>query len=96
MSAAATLTFASEAATGPVLPIILGLPIVGALAIALLPKSRPDVIRLVAIAATVGAAALAVYLLFPFEPEHTGFQFETDVTWIESFDITPASSSRPT
>jgi NADH-quinone oxidoreductase subunit M len=81
------LTFATEAATGPVLPFILGLPIAGAIAIALLPKGRADVIRLVAIAATVGAAALAVYLLFPFEPEHIGFQFQTDVTWIEAFDV---------
>jgi NADH-quinone oxidoreductase subunit M len=83
----ASLVFATEAATGPVLPIIIGLPIVAAIAIALVPKARPDVIRLIAIAAAVGAATVAVYLLFPFEPEHVGPQFEADVTWIQSLDI---------
>jgi NADH-quinone oxidoreductase subunit M len=30
---------------------------------------------------------VSVFLLFPFEPEHPGFQFETDLTWITQFDI---------
>jgi NADH-quinone oxidoreductase subunit M len=83
----ATAVLASEAAVGPVLPFIVGIPALGAVVIALLPRTRPDVIRLLAIAASVGTAVLAAYLLFPFQAEHPGFQFETDVTWIEAFDI---------
>jgi NADH-quinone oxidoreductase subunit M len=83
-----TFVLASEAAEiGPVLPFIIGLPLLGAIVVGLTPKSRPDLIRLSAVAASVGAAALSVYLLFPFETEHPGFQFQTDVTWIEAFDI---------
>jgi NADH-quinone oxidoreductase subunit M len=84
MSAA---VFASEAAVGPVLPFIVGIPAAGALAIALLPRTRPDMIRLMAVAAAIGTAALSVYLLFPFQVDHPGFQFETDVSWIDAFDI---------
>jgi NADH-quinone oxidoreductase subunit M len=83
-----SLVYASEAAaTGPILPLILGLPVFGAIAVALLPKGRPDVVRLTAIAASVGTAVAAIYLLFPFESEHPGFQFDTDVSWIQALDI---------
>jgi NADH-quinone oxidoreductase subunit M len=81
------LLAATEPAVGPVLPFIVGIPILGAVAIALVPRSRPDVIRLLAVIASVGAGALSLYLLFPFAPGHDGFQFDTNVSWIDAFDI---------
>ncbi len=88
MSAA---VFASEAAHGPatfpVLPAMVLLPIIGTVVIAVIPKSRPDLHRLVSILTGVLVAAFALYVLVQFQSGDPGFQFVVSQDWVQSLDI---------
>ena len=56
----------------PLLTAIIVLPALGALVVALMPKSRPELIRPVAVAITVAELALTVSLLASFETARRG------------------------
>jgi NADH:ubiquinone oxidoreductase subunit 4 (subunit M) len=71
----------------PVLTALVVIPAIGALAVALLPKRRAELPRLVALMFSGIAGALAVYVLAAFEKGADGYQFEVDKTWIADFGI---------
>lgn len=72
----------------PLLSALIAVPAVGALAVALVPKGREEVARLVGVVFALIAAALSVYLLVQFDTAHAGeFQFASQHRWIESLDI---------
>jgi len=83
--------FATEAGHGgpsfDILTALVALPAVGALLVVLVPKSRGELHRLVALLSTGATAALAVWLLAAFEPGDAGFQFEVDRSWVADFGI---------
>jgi NADH-quinone oxidoreductase subunit M len=83
--AASTLA-AAGVATSP-LTIAIVLPFIGALAVALTPKGRTELHRLVALLFSASTAAVTVWVLAAFEVGHEGFQFEVDRTWIADFGI---------
>ena len=71
----------------PLLTAIIVLPAIGAVVTALLPRSRPELVRPVAVSFTVGTLALTVSLLASFESGEAGFQFTTFHSWIEQWGI---------
>jgi NADH:ubiquinone oxidoreductase subunit 4 (subunit M) len=71
----------------PILTALVLVPAVGALAVALVPKSRPELHRLVAVAFSGGTGALALWLLAAFDKSDAGFQFEVNRSWIADFGI---------
>jgi NADH-quinone oxidoreductase subunit M len=71
----------------PILTVMVLLPAVGAAGVALVPKSREDVAKLVGIFVAVAEAALAGVLLVDFATNNAGFQFATDQKWIPAFGI---------
>jgi NADH-quinone oxidoreductase subunit M len=71
----------------PILPALVFVPLVGAVAILLIPDSRPEMHRLVAIGASVGSGAIALYVLKIFAVGDPGFQFVTEVDWVQRLDI---------
>jgi NADH-quinone oxidoreductase subunit M len=71
----------------PLLTALVAVPAATAFIIALLPKSRVDVIRLVGILGSVATAVLAGYLVTRFKVGDGDYQFVTDHTWIASFGI---------
>jgi len=71
----------------PVLAAMIALPLVGALVVALIPNSRPDLHRLVAIATSVTTGALSLWVLYNFRTEDPGFQFVVSHTWVAALDI---------
>ena len=71
----------------PILTAIIVLPAVAALVLALLPRSRGELVRPVAVAFTVGELALTVSLLASFETSDAGFQFTSFHPWIEEWGI---------
>jgi NADH-quinone oxidoreductase subunit M len=92
------LVFAQEAVTAvgeqvashaafPILPALVLLPLLGALAVLCVPRGRGDTVRLVAVAASTITAVASIYLLTQFETGVAGFQFEVRHTWIESLGI---------
>jgi len=79
---------AEAAAVGfPLLPVLVVLPLIGALAVALTPATRGDSSRIIALLTTIMTAALGVYLLVEFETDAAGFQFGSEQSWIESLGI---------
>jgi NADH-quinone oxidoreductase subunit M len=79
------------ATTGPVaFPILTALvlvPLLGSVLIALLPKSRPEFPKIVALIASVATGAMAIWLLASYEGADAGFQFVSQHTWIDAWGI---------
>ncbi|MGH9275938.1 MAG: complex I subunit 4 family protein [Acidimicrobiales bacterium] len=70
-----------------ILSTLVALPAVGALLVALIPRSRGELHRLVALLSTGATAAMAVWLMAAFEPGDAGYQFEVDRSWVSDFGI---------
>jgi NADH:ubiquinone oxidoreductase subunit 4 (subunit M) len=70
-----------------ILTALVALPAVGALAVALIPKTRGELHKLVALLFSAGAGALSIYLLAAFEGGDAGYQFEVNRSWIADFGI---------
>jgi NADH-quinone oxidoreductase subunit M len=71
----------------PILPAIVLTPMIGALVIALLPRSRPELSRQVAILSSLLSGVLSVVLLVKFDTADDGYQFTVSQTWVPSLDI---------
>ena len=71
----------------PLLTVITLLPAVGAVVVALIPRRRLELVKLVGVGASVLTAALCGYLAYQFETGTAAFQFETTHVWISSFGI---------
>ncbi len=71
----------------PVLAAMVALPLAGALVLALIPKARPDLHRLVAIVTAVATGALSLWVLYNFKTGDPGFQFVVSHTWVQDLDI---------
>ena len=73
-------------AFNPLLAMIL-LPLVGAIVINLVPRSRGDVFKQVALSFAALSGALSFYLVAEFDRHEAGFQFVTNWQWIKSLGI---------
>ncbi|MFT4864585.1 MAG: NADH-quinone oxidoreductase subunit M [Ilumatobacter sp.] len=71
----------------PILSMLILVPFVGAVAVALTNKSRPEITKLIALMASVGTAAMSIWLLWAFEQGEAGFQFSSQHAWIEQWGI---------
>jgi NADH-quinone oxidoreductase subunit M len=69
------------------LPWLVILPLVGALLVAVVPRTRPDTARQFAIVFSLIPAALSVYLLSQFHRGTGGFQFVINAAWSKSLGI---------
>ena len=69
------------------LPWMIFVPAVGALCVALLPKARVDLAKLVAFVAAACSGALSIHLLNLFDRGDGGFQFVINNLWIPSWGI---------
>ena len=70
-----------------VLPVIIFLPLVGAVAIALISPSRSTVLKPVAVATSAATGALTLWLMAAFDKNDGGFQFTQLTGWIDSAGI---------
>ncbi|MDC0350113.1 NADH-quinone oxidoreductase subunit M, partial [bacterium] len=73
--------------TFPLLPVLVVLPVFGALAIGLTPSTRSETARIIALMTTVMTAALGIYLLWNFDATDGTFQNLSSQSWIESLGI---------
>jgi NADH-quinone oxidoreductase subunit M len=71
----------------PILTSLVVVPAVGAALVAVVPRRRPDVARLVGIAASSLVGALTVWMLTQFDRHDAGFQFTAQYRWIERLGI---------
>jgi NADH-quinone oxidoreductase subunit M len=87
MSGLLALEEAHASAGFPVLAVMVLTPIVGAAVMAFIPRTRPDMHRLVAIITGCTAGAFTLWVLYQFKTEDPGFQFVVSTTWVSSLDI---------
>ncbi len=73
--------------TFPILPALIVAPLLGALAIFLMPARRADLFRWVGLVAATITGAMSVYLLTAFDSHEAGYQFVTDRSWISDLGI---------
>jgi NADH-quinone oxidoreductase subunit M len=71
----------------PLLTVITLLPLFTAVAVALVPRGRTELVRLVALGGAVATAAFCGYLAYDFATGTAAFQFQTQHVWISSFGI---------
>ncbi len=69
------------------LPWMILVPVIGAVVVALVPRSRPEVARVVAVLSSSISGALAVYMLAEFRTGVAGFQFVVNDVWVKSLGI---------
>ncbi len=72
---------------GLLLTIITFVPLLGALAILLIPKSQERLIKYLSIAISVIPFGLATWLWFAYDKAAGGIQFETIVSWIPTLNV---------
>jgi NADH-quinone oxidoreductase subunit M len=70
------------------LPTILGLPLLGAIAVAFVPRSYRFVIRTIAQAATFVSMLTAFCMFWHFVPGKEGYQFVASYEWVRDLGIT--------
>jgi NADH-quinone oxidoreductase subunit M len=75
------------AASFDVISAMVVLPAVGALVVALIPRSRSELVRGLTLLFSGATGALTLYLLASFEPGEAGYQFEVNRSWISEFGI---------
>jgi NADH-quinone oxidoreductase subunit M len=71
----------------PILTALIVTPAAGALLVALLPKGRPELVKLAGLLTSLAVAAMSVWLLASFETGEAGYQFTSQHPWIEQWGI---------
>jgi NADH-quinone oxidoreductase subunit M len=71
----------------PVVTALVLLPAIGALVVALVPRTRAELYRGVALLFAIGTGALTVYILAAFDRHDAGYQFVVDRSWVADFGI---------
>ena len=77
----------ANAPHSPLLTSLVVVPFVTAFVIALIPKRRAELHKLVAVLGTVLTGALTVAVLMNFDKAESGFQLVDHHSWIPSFGI---------
>ena len=78
---------ASASPTFPVLPALIVVPLLGALLVIIVPRRRPELLKLVAVLATMATGALSLWLLFAFDTGVDGFQFASRHVWLGDLGV---------
>ncbi len=77
---------AHSVSTSPLTAAIV-VPFLGAVVVALIPRGRVELHRLVALLFATATGAITLWVLAAFETGDAGFQFEVKRTWISEFGI---------
>ncbi|MBT8240750.1 MAG: Fe-S-binding domain-containing protein, partial [Acidimicrobiia bacterium] len=78
---------AAEAASFPVLPALIVVPLLTAVVIGLLPANRDEYARITALVGSTVTGAISVYMLGKFATDDGGFQFVAERDWISDVGI---------
>ena len=71
----------------PILSAIILTPLIGAVLLTLMPKTRPELPKMIALLTSIGTAAMTVWLMATFDTADSGFQFVSKHTWIDAWGI---------
>lgn len=87
LAALTAVSTAAESVSLPVPPTLILIPLITALAIALIPSSRVAELKLVALVGSALAGAVSVWMMAAFDKHNPGFQYVVDKPWLESLGI---------
>jgi NADH-quinone oxidoreductase subunit M len=73
--------------TFPYLTALIVVPAAGALAVSLVPRRRPELVRVIGLATSVAVAALSISLVLRFAKSDADFQFVSQHEWIRAFGV---------
>jgi len=80
-------TEGSHAVASSPLTAAIVVPFIGALVVAVIPKGRAELHRMVALMFAAGSGAISLWVLAAFDRHDAGFQFDVNRTWIADFGI---------
>ncbi len=83
----ASMIFGAQNVSWPLLPSLILVPVATVLVLLVLPKSRPDYLKVVALAGTSVTGALSAYLLWAFNKSDGGLQFVVREAWVEDLGL---------
>ena len=71
----------------PILTLLVLVPALGSLAVAIISKRQPDLVKIVALLTSVLTGGMAVWVLVAFKTNEAGFQLQSQHTWIKPWGI---------
>lgn len=71
----------------PILTALILVPAFGALVVACLKKSRPELVKLTAVLTSAVTAGMSIWLLASFKTGEAGYQFTSQHEWVEAWGI---------
>src|SRR3954454_10896617 len=71
----------------PLLTVMVLLPAVGALVVAVMSSRRPEWVKLTGLVFAIATGAMTIWMLGAFETGDTGYQFQSQHTWIKEWGI---------
>jgi NADH-quinone oxidoreductase subunit M len=71
----------------PILSAIVFIPIVSALNLLIMPEDRKDEVRVTALAASVIALILSIWVYFSYDIAQGGYQFVEKYDWLPALGI---------
>jgi len=71
----------------PILTLLVLVPVVGSIAVALISKRQPDLVKVTALLTSVLTGGMALWTLFAFHKGDAGFQFVSQHLWIRTWGI---------
>jgi NADH-quinone oxidoreductase subunit M len=83
----ATNVFASGGTAEFPLSALILIPAVGAVLVALLPRSRPELFRQIAVLISIATGAVSIWLLASFESGVGDFQVRSEQSWVSDLGI---------
>src|SRR3954451_2023402 len=71
----------------PLLTVMVLLPAVGALVVAVMSSRRPEWVKLTGLVFAIATGAMTIWMLGAFKTGDTGYQFQSQHTWIKEWGI---------
>jgi NADH-quinone oxidoreductase subunit M len=71
----------------PILTALILLPVAGALAVSVAGTRRPEIVKLIALLASVTTGAMSIWMMVEFQTGQEGFQFVSRHSWISDWGI---------
>ncbi len=81
------IAVSTEVLSFPILSALVIMPLVGAIVVSLLGKTRPEWMKLAAMTSSVTTGAFSLWLLGEFKTGEAGFQFVSQHAWISQWGI---------
>ena len=81
------IAVSTEVLSFPILSALVIMPLVGAIVVSLLGKTRPEWMKLAAMMSSVTTGAFSLWLLGEFKTGEAGFQFVSQHAWISQWGI---------